>query len=254
MAWQDLIKKGICTLKNAISARDDIMMYLIHHGVDALKSFKTMEGVRKGRGIKPDVVADLKAHDVPDWYIDSCQKIKYLFPRAHATAYVMMAYRIAYCKVHYPLAYYAAYFSKRTTEFDANEVIKGQQYIKSQIDRLDDLSDERKLEDKETDLLADYQVVYEYFLRGFTFERANLYESDAQDFIIRKNSLLMSLSSIDGVSEAQAKAIVDARAEGNFASIDDLKNRAGLNKTTLAALKDHGCLNGLQETNQFSLF
>ncbi|MBQ7453442.1 MAG: helix-hairpin-helix domain-containing protein, partial [Selenomonadaceae bacterium] len=115
-------------------------------------------------------------------------------------------------------------------------------------------SDTRKLDDKESDLLSDYQVVYEYFLRGFTFERANLYESAAEDFIIKKNGLLMSLSSIDGVSEAQAKAIVAAREEGKFISVDDLKNRAGLNKTTVAALKDHGCLKGLQETNQFTLF
>lgn len=251
---QDLIRQGICDLKNAISARDDIMMYLIHHGVDALKSFKTMEAVRKGRGIKPDDVADLKAHDVPDWYIDSCQKIKYLFPRAHATAYVMMAYRIAYCKVHYPLAYYAAYFSKRTNEFDANEIIKGQRYVRDKLDELEDLADERKLDTKEGDRLADYQVVYEYFLRGFTFERANLYESAAEDFIIRKNGLLMSLNSIDGVSEAQAKSIVAARANGNFLSIDDLKTRAGLNKTSVAALQSHGCLSGLQETNQFTLF
>lgn len=251
---QDLIRQGKCTLKNAISARDDIMMYLIHHGVDALKSFKTMESVRKGRGIKAEDVEDLKAHDVPDWYIDSCQKIKYLFPRAHATAYVMMAYRIAYCKVHYPLAYYAAYFSKRTEEFDANEVIKGQQYIKRKLDELDDLSDERKLDIKEGDRLADYQVVYEYFLRGYTFERANLYDSDAEDFIIKKNGLLMSLSSIDGVSEAAARNIVEARSSGKFLSVEDLKNRAGLNKTVIAGLKAHGCLRDLQETNQMSLF
>lgn len=251
---QDLIRQGTCTLKNAISARDDIMMYLIHHGVDALKSFKTMEGVRKGKGIKPEVVEDLKAHDVPDWYIDSCQKIKYLFPRAHATAYVMMAYRIAWCKVHYPLAYYAAYFSKRTEEFDANEIIKGLQYVKQKLDELEDLSDERKLDVKESDRLADYQVVYEYFLRGFTFERVNLYESAAEDFIIKKNSLLMSLSSIDGVSEAMAKSIVEARAGGKFSSIDDFKNRTGINKTGIAALKAHGCLNDLQETNQMTLF
>ena len=251
---QDLIRQGTCTLKNAISARDDIMMYLIHHGVDALKSFKTMENVRKGKGIKSDVVEDLKAHDVPDWYIDSCQKIKYLFPRAHATAYVMMAYRIAYCKVHYPLAYYAAYFSKRTEEFDANEIIKGQQYIKRKLEELEDLSEERKLDVKESDKLADYQVVYEYFLRGFTFERANLYDSAAEDFIIKKNSLLMSLSSIDGVSEAMAKNIVEARADGKFSSIDDLKNRAGINKIGIAALKTHGCLKNLQETNQMTLF
>ena len=116
------------------------------------------------------------------------------------------------------------------------------------------MSEERKLDVKESDRLADYQVVYEYFLRGYNFERANLYESAAEDFIIRKNGLLMSLSSIDGVSEAQAKSIVDARTHGEFLSIDDLKTRAGLNKITIAALKEHGCLKGLQETNQFTLF
>ena len=166
----------------------------------------------------------------------------------------MMAYRIAYCKVHYPLAYYAAYFSKRTEEFDANEVIKGQQYVKRKLQELEDLAEERKLDIKEGDRLADYQVVYEYFLRGYSFERANLYTSDAEDFIIKKNGLLMSLSSIDGVSEAAAKNIVEARASGKFSSIEDLKNRAGLNKTVVAALKTHGCLRDLQETNQMSLF
>ena len=251
---QDLIRQGKCNLKNAISARDDIMMYLIHHGVDALKSFKTMESVRKGKGIKPEDVADLKAHGVPDWYIDSCQKIKYLFPRAHATAYVMMAYRIAYCKVHYPLAYYAAYFSKRTEEFDANEVIKGQQHVKRKLDELEDLAEERKLDVKEGDKLADYQVVYEYFLRGFKFERADLYESAAEDFIIKKNSLLMSLSSIAGVSESAAKNIVAAREGGKFSCVDDLKNRANLNRTVVAALKTHGCLKDLNESNQLTLF
>ncbi|MBQ7723171.1 MAG: PolC-type DNA polymerase III, partial [Selenomonadaceae bacterium] len=251
---QDLIRQGTCTLKNAISARDDIMMYLIHHGVDALKSFKTMESVRKGKGIKPDVVEDLKAHGVEDWYIDSCQKIKYLFPRAHATAYVMMAYRIAWCKVHYPLAYYAAYFSKRAEEFDANEVIKGKKHIKQKLEELENLAEERKLDVKEGDCLADYQVVYEYLLRGYDFERVNLYESEAEDFIIKKNSLLMSLGSLVGVSEAAAKNIVEARNGGKFISIDDLKNRAGLTKTVIDALKNHGCLKGMQETNQMSLF
>ena len=167
----------------------------------------------------------------------------------------MMAYRIAYCKVHYPLAYYAAYFSKRTEEFDANEVIKGQQFIKRKLDELEMLSEERKLDDKESDVLADYQVVYEYFLRGFSFERANIYESAAEDFIIKKNSLLMSLSSIVGVSPAAARGIVEARkGGGKFLSIEDFKSRAGLNKTSLAALKSHGCLKGLEETNQISLF
>ena len=251
---QDLIKEKICTLKNAISARDDIMMYLIHHGVDALKSFKIMENVRKGKGISEDAVEDLKSHEVPDWYIDSCQKIKYLFPRAHATAYVMMAYRIAYCKVHYPLAYYAAYFSIRADEFDANEIIKGDRYVKSQIDKLEDLSHERKLDLKESATLAVLQLAYEMFLRGFGVERVDLYKSDAEKFIVLKNSLLPPLASLDGVGENAAKSIVEARKKGKFNSIDDLKNRAGINKTSIAALKEHGCLNGLDETNQVSLF
>ena len=251
---QELIRQGICTLKNAISARDDIMMYLIHHGVDALRSFKTMESVRKGKGIKEQDVADLKAHNVPDWYIESCQKIKYLFPRAHATAYVMMAYRIAYWKVHYPLAYYAAYFSKRTEAIDANEIIKGRGYIEGKLAQLQALSDERKLDDKESDLLADYQVVHEYYLRGYEFERVNLYESSAEEFIIRKNALLMSLKSIQGVSAASAANIVAARAGGKFISIEDLRSRAGINKTCIAALKAQGCLEDLQETNQMTLF
>ncbi len=251
---QDLIKDGTCTLKDAISARDDIMMYLIHHGVDPLLSFKTMEGVRKGKGIKSEVVDDLKKHDVPDWYIDSCQKIKYLFPRAHATAYVMMAYRIAYCKVHYPLAYYAAYFSIRADEFDANEIIKGERYVKTQIDKLDEISQDRKLDLKEAATLAVYQLAHEMFLRGFGLEKVDIYKSDAEKFIMLENSLLPPIASISGVGQVAARSIAEARKEGNFSSIDDLKNRTGANKTAIAALKEHGCLNGMDETNEMNLW
>lgn len=249
---QDLIKDGHCTLKDAISARDDIMMYLIHHGVDALKSFKTMENVRKGKGIADDVAADLKAHDVPDWYIDSCKKIKYLFPRAHATAYVMMAYRIAYCKVHYPLAYYAAYFSIRADEFNANDIVKGDKYVKSQIDKFNSL--DRKLDLKESATLAVLELAHEMFSRGFGVEHVDLYKSDAERFIVLEKSLLPPLASLDGVGQVAAKGIVEARKSGEFSSIEDLKNRAGINKTAVAALKDHGCLNNLDETDQLSLF
>lgn len=141
---QDLIRGGQCTIKNAISARDDIMMYLIHQGIDPLLSFKTMEKVRKGRGISPDVVETLRKGGIPEWFIASCQKIKYLFPRAHATAYVMMAYRIAFCKVHYPLAYYAAYFSIRAAEFDANVVARGKEYVAQCIHELDEVAKEKE--------------------------------------------------------------------------------------------------------------
>ncbi len=251
---QDLIKKKICTLKDAISARDDIMMYLIHHGVDALKSFKIMENVRKGKGIAADAVEDLKAHDVPDWYIESCQKIKYLFPRAHATAYVMMAYRIAYCKVHYPLAYYCAYFSIRADEFDAQEISMGKNHIKEKIDELTKLSNDRKLELLEEGTLAVMQLAYEMILRGFTFERVDLYKSDAEKFIMLKDSLLPPLKSLAGVGETAAKNIVTARQAGKFSSIEDLKNRAGITRTSVTALQEHGCLKGLSESNQTSLF
>ena len=254
---QDLIKAGICTLRDAISARDDIMMYLIHNGVDALKSFKIMENVRKGKGIKADVVEELKAANIPDWYIDACQKIKYLFPRAHATAYVMMAYRIAYCKVHYPMAYYAAYFSIRADEFDADEIVKGADYIKSQIDELEKLSQQRKLEVKENGKLAVLQVAYEMNLRNIGVEHVDLYKSDAEKFILHESTLLPPLSALTGVGTVAAQNIVKARDElkgAKFSSIEDLSRRANINKTAVAALQSHGCLEGMPESNQISLF
>lgn len=251
---QDLIKAGHCTLKDAISARDDIMMYLIHNGIDELKSFKIMENVRKGKGISEEFVEDLKSHKVPDWYIDSCQKIKYLFPRAHATAYVMMAYRIAYCKVHYPLAYYAAYFSIRADEFDANEIVKGESYVDSQIKKLENLSNERKLDLKESGKLAVFELAKEMFSRGFGIEHVDLYKSDAERFIVLENSLLPPLASLDGVGQVAAKGIEEARKSGKFTSIEDLQNKSGINKTSIAVLKEHGCLNDLDETDQISLF
>lgn len=251
---QDLIKEKKCTLQDAISARDDIMMYLIHQGVDSLKAFKIMEGVRKGKGIKPDDVEMLKAKKIPDWYIDACQKIKYLFPRAHATAYVMMAYRIAYCKVHYPLAYYAAYFSIRADEFDADEIVKGENFIKGEIDKLEDSASKKKLELKENERLAVLQVAYEMYLRGMSVEHVDLYNSDAEKFIVLKNSLLPPLSSLKGVGTVAARKIAKIRKNGKFLSIEDLTRRTGINKTAVEALKNHGSLKGMNETDQISLF
>ncbi|MBR5913459.1 MAG: PolC-type DNA polymerase III [Selenomonadaceae bacterium] len=253
---QELIKNQICTLQDAISARDDIMMYLIHNGVEALKAFKIMEGVRKGKGIKPDDVEMLRSNNIPEWYIDSCQKIKYLFPRAHATAYVMMAYRIAYCKVHYPLAYYSAYFSIRADEFNADEIAQGENFVKMKIEELEKLSQTRKLELKENEKLAVLQVAYEMFLRGMGVERVNLYESDAEKFIVldRENKLLPPLSSLVGVGVVAARNIATARKDGEFSSIQDLVQRSGINKTAVEALRNHGSLKGMEETNQISLF
>ena len=237
---QDLIKNKICTLKEAISGREDMLRYFINKSVDSLKSFKIMERVRKGKGIPAEDVEILKAHGVPDWYIDSCQKIKYL---------------IAYCKVHYPLAYYAAYFSIRADEFDADEIIKGKSHVKARIKELEKIVQSKSSDTKkDEDTLAVFQLAYEMFLRGFKIERVDLYESDAEKFIVLKDSLRPPLNSLVGVGTVAANSIVEARKAGKFQSIDDLKNRAGISKTTIAALQEHGCLKNLQATNQISLF
>lgn len=249
---QTLIRGGICTLHDAISARDDIMMYLIHKGIDPLLSFKTMESVRKGKGIKPDVVEKLKAGGVPDWYIDSCQKIKYLFPRAHATAYVMMAYRIAYCKVHYPLAFYAAYFSIRADAFDVNVVAAGKEAVQKTIKELEALE---KLDDKQKELLIVLQLAWEMYLRGYAVEHVDLYRSDAEKFIILDKTLLPPFTSLKGFGAVAAKALIAARKEGRFTSVADLKKRASaVSKTNIELLRRHGSLDGLMESDQMELF
>ena len=253
---QDLIKAGTSTLKDAISARDDIMNYLMQNGIEPLLSFKTMENVRKGKGIAPDVVEKLRAGGIPEWYIDSCQKIKYLFPRAHATAYVMMGYRIAFCKVHYPLAYYAAYFSIRADEFDANIISKGKDAIKAAIDALNAEAREHrgKLDNKKQDILIVLQLAWEMYLRGFSCEPVDLYTSDAEKFILHDTSLLPPLTALPGMGQKAAQAIVEARQYGRFISIEDLATRAHIPTPAVELLREHGCLDGMMESNQVELF
>ena len=253
---QDLIKAGTSTLKDAISARDDIMNYLMQNGIDPLLSFKTMENVRKGRGIAPDVVEKLRAGGIPEWYIESCQKIKYLFPRAHATAYVMMGYRIAFCKVHYPLAYYAAYFSIRAAEFDANIISKGKDAVRAAIDALLAEAHEHrdKLDNKKQDTLIVLQLAWEMYLRGFSCEPVDLYASDAEKFILHENSLLPPFTAIPGMGQKAAQAIVEARRDGRFISVEDLATRAHVPAPAIEVLRTHGCLDGMMESNQVELF
>lgn len=251
---QELIRSGQCTIKNAISARDDIMMYLIHHGIDPLLSFKTMEKVRKGRGIEDKVVETLRAGNIPEWYIESCQKIKYLFPRAHATAYVMMAYRIAFCKVHYPLAYYAAYFSIRADEFDANVIARGKDFVGEQIHQLELAAKEKKLDAKQNATLIVLQLAWEMYLRGYSCEYVDLYRSSADKFIIHEKSLLPPLASLSGMGGKASQSIVEARRSGAFSSIEDLKRRTGISSTNVEILRAHGCLEGMTESDQMALF
>ena len=248
---QDLIRSGQCTLREAISARDDIMMYLIHSGIDPLLSFQTMESVRKGKGIKEEVVKVLREGGIPEWYIEACQKIKYMFPRAHATAYVMMAWRIAYCKVHYPLAFYAAYFSIRAAEFDADVVARGKAYVKKQLDALE----AKEVPDvKEKATIIVLQLAWEMYLRGFSMEHVDLYASEAERFILHEKSLLPPLASLGGVGASAARSIVEARKDGRFTSIEDIKKRTGVSKTCIEALQAHGCLADMDASDQMELF
>lgn len=249
---QDLIKVGTAKLSEAISARDDIMMYLIHKGVAAQLAFKVMEDVRKGKGIKPDDVAKLRESSVPEWYIESCQKIKYMFPKAHAVAYVMMAFRIAYCKVHYPLAFYTAYFSVRGTDFDADLVLQGEGALRTRLAEYE--AKGNNLSAKEKSLLSVIEVALEMYLRGFTFERVDLYKSDPVNFIILENGLLPPLSSLQGLGVNVAHSIAATRQESVFSSIEDLKTRGRASKTVIDILKNHGCLGDLPESDQMMLF
>ncbi len=249
---QELIRAGTCTLQDAISARDDIMMYLIHKGVEPLLSFKTMERVRKGKGIDPEVAEKLRGQGVPEWYITACNKIQYLFPRAHATAYVMMAYRIAFCKVHYPLAFYAAYFSIRADAFDAKIIAGGKEAVHQALQRLEAM--DNKPDDLQKKLIIVLQLAWEMYLRGFSMEPVDLYRSDAEQFILLEKSLLPPFTAIKGFGAVAARNLTAARREGPFSSVADLKKRAGISKTNIELLMEHGCLEGLSESDQMALF
>ncbi|WP_330375481.1 PolC-type DNA polymerase III [Inediibacterium massiliense] len=249
---QDLVRQNIATLKDVISTRDDIMNYLILKGLPPKASFKIMEKVRKGKGLTPEDEALMKENNVPKWYIDSCNKIKYMFPKAHAVAYVMMSFRIAYFKVHYPLAFYATYFTTKAADFDAELVIKGKEIVKDKIKELEDPNNQ--LTQKEKDLLTVLEVVYEMYCRGFEFLPVDLYKSDSDQFKIIDGKLLPPLRGLQGVGENAAKSICEARKNGEFISIEDIRERTKVTKTVIETLKNHGCLFNLPDTNQLSLF
>ena len=249
---QTLIQEGKATIQTAICTRDDIMIYLIQMGLDQELSFTIMESVRKGKGLKPEWEEEMKAHNVPDWYIGSCKKIKYMFPKAHAAAYVMMAWRIAYCKVFYPLAYYAAFFSIRASGFSYELMCQGRERLEYH------LADYRKRQDslsqKEQATLRDMRIVQEMYARGFEFLPIDIYQAKARHFRIVDGKLMPSLSSIDGLGEKAADAIVDAAADGPFLSKEDFRNRTKVSKTICDLMADLNILGDLPESNQLSLF
>lgn len=248
---QDLIRAGTAKLSEAISARDDIMVYLMQKGVDSQAAFKIMEDVRKGKGIKEDYAEKMREKNIPEWYIESCRKIKYMFPKAHAVAYVMMAFRIAYCKVHYPLPFYASYFTVRANEFDASLIVGGIVPLKNKLSELDKLAN---LTAKDKGLQTILEMALEMYLRGFTFERVDLYQSHATKFIIQNNGLLPPLAALQGLGDTAAHNIVEAREGRPFSSAEDLRIRGRISKTVIDIMREHGCLAGMQETDQVTLF
>ncbi len=249
---QKLIQEGKATISTAICTRDDIMTYLIRMGLDSELSFTIMESVRKGKGVKPEWEEEMLKHDVPDWYIWSCKTIKYMFPKAHAAAYVMMAYRIAYCKVYHPLAYYAAFFSIRASAFSYEIMCQGRDKLEYH------LADYKKRADtltkKEQDQIRDMRIVQEMYARGFEFVKLDLYKARAKEFQIIDGKLMPSFASIDGLGDKAADQVVEAAKDGLFLSKDDLRTRAKLSKTIVDLMEEMGIIEGMPESNQLSLF
>ncbi len=248
---QTLIQSGTCTLTTAICTRDDIMIYLIATGVEPGQSFKIMESVRKGKGLTPEMEASMTAAGVPDWYIWSCKQIKYMFPKAHAAAYVMMAFRIAYFKVFHPLAYYAAYFSIRASAFNYELMCLGRNVLDGHI--VDYKRRSNTLTKKEQDTFKDMRIVQEMYARGFAFLPIDIYTAKAQDFQIIDGKLMPSLSTIDGLGEKAADAAVEAAKQGTFLSRDDFKVRCKVSSTVVDSMAKMGLFGELPMSNQMSL-
>ncbi|MGI6486892.1 MAG: hypothetical protein ACOX2B_00950 [Syntrophothermaceae bacterium] len=249
---QDLIKNGTTDLKQVIATRDDIMTFLIRQGLPKKQAFKIMESVRKGRGLVPDEVKAMKEAGVPLWYIESCQKIKYMFPRAHAVAYVMMAFRIAFYKVYYPREFYAGFFSIRAEDFDAEVSLRGYDAIRNSIENIEKMGSSAS--PKERKLLPVLEVALEMYARGFQFLPVHLYDSHATRFLVCPQGLILPFSSLSGVGDKAAESIVKAREQGEFVSVEDLQLRSGISRAVIDILKQSGCLDSLPETSQLSLF
>ena len=255
---QTLIQEGTVTLTEAICCRDDIMIYLIKQGVPPNPAFKIMEKVRKGKALKdPEQwekdVNLMKEHNVPDWYIKSCEKIKYMFPKAHAAAYVTNAFRIAWFKVHEPLAYYAAFFSIRAVDdFDYGTMCLGKEKVKNKMKEIDLMGNMQTQKDKT--MYPVLELVLEMYERGINFLPVDLYKSDATKFLIEEGALRPPLNCIAGVGTVAAKGIAEAKKEGKFMSVDDMKIRSKIGDSVAEILRQYGCLEGMSQSNQLSLF
>ncbi|NLY72715.1 MAG: PolC-type DNA polymerase III [Tissierellia bacterium] len=247
---QDLVRNGVITIKDVIATREQIMVYGVQMGIPRDHAFNIMERVRKGRGLSEEDLAVMKEVEVPAWYLDSCNKISYMFPKAHAVAYVLMSFRIAYYKVHFPLAFYASYFSTKVDDFDAKAMTQG---IDKVVSYLENHIPETGASKKEEDYYALMEVVYEMYARGLEFKPVDLYKSHAWKFLIEDGKILPPLRSISGLGHSAALAIVEAR-EQPFISVEDLQTRAKVNVTAAEALRSLGCFEDMPESNQISIF
>jgi len=249
---RDLIRDETATLGEVICTRDDIMTYLIQQGIEKKQAFKIMEKVRKGRGLSSDEADIMSDCDVPSWYIDSCNKIEYMFPKAHAVAYVTMAYRIAYFKVYYPLQFYASFFSIRAEDFDSEIILKGYDSIKRRIKEINNMGNSAS--QKEKKLLPVLEVAMEACVRGVKFYPVDIYKSRAEKFVVCEDGLLLPFSALPNVGVTAAKGIEDSQAEGEYLSIEEFQKRTHLNKTAMDIMRKNGCFKDLPESSQLSLF
>ncbi|MEY8462746.1 PolC-type DNA polymerase III [Streptococcus merionis] len=257
---QDLIRAGIADLSTVIGCRDDIMVYLMHAGLEPKMAFNIMERVRKGMWLKISeeerngYIDAMRANNVPDWYIESCGKIKYMFPKAHAAAYVMMALRVAYFKVHHPIYYYCAYFSIRAKAFDLAIMSGGLARVKAKLAEIAEKKKNNMASNVENDLYTTLEIVNEMLERGFKFGKLDLYKSDATEFLIEGDTLIPPFSAMDGLGDNVARQIVQARSEGEFLSKTELRKRGGVSSTLVEKMDDMGILGNMPEDNQLSLF
>ncbi|PSR27666.1 MAG: PolC-type DNA polymerase III [Sulfobacillus thermosulfidooxidans] len=249
---QDIIRQNLGGLSDVIATRDDIMLYLIARGIEPKAAFSISESVRKGKGLKPEQEALMKEHNVPNWYIESCRKISYLFPKAHAAAYVMMGWRIAWFKVYYPLAFYATYFSVRASDFDPEPVLGGMKAINKMLADIEEKGNQATA--KEKGLVTVLEIARELLARGFRFYPVSLEKSHATRFEIEEGGLRIPFAALPGLGQAAAENIIQARQEAPFLSVDDLRQRARLSKSVIDLLRAQGALKDLGETNQLAFF
>ena len=248
---QDLVRGNVASLKEVICTRDDIMNYLILKGLKPKTSFKIMENVRKGKGLTEEYENDMKENKVPLWYIDSCKKIEYMFPKAHAAAYVMLSFRIAYYKIHYPEAFYATYFTTKVFDFDVNIISKGQDAILEKIREINSLGNDASV--KEKGLLTVLEVAFEMCKRNIKLEKVDLYKSDAKKFkLSENNTIIPPFLAIPGLGDVVAEKIYQEARESEFISVEDLKERTGASKTVIEELTNSGCIDNLSNTNQLT--